>query len=100
MINSGDMYMNPTEQNRLTSGDDDLEALSGRFNSFFLPVFTYDDSALPNFKEASGAPRISNIAFTEQGVLNLLLHIDNKKCPEPDRLPNEFLCIYEVWLLK
>ncbi|KAH6942029.1 hypothetical protein HPB50_027473 [Hyalomma asiaticum] len=44
------------------------------------------------FADQSVRTPLENLEIAEEGILNTLLHIDIKKSPGPDQIPNEFFC--------
>lgn len=78
----------------------DPAEISEAFNRFFESVFTRDDLEVPLFYSASPFLSIPDIIISEEGVLNLILNLNTKKCKGPDDIPNAFLVRYSVWASK
>lgn len=76
----------------------DETVVCSAFNKFFQSVFTKDNGCLPNF--SISLPVISDVVISESGVFNLLLNVDTKKSPGPDKIPNAFLKRYAEWCAK
>lgn len=60
----------------------------------------FHNGVLPPFADESPRAPIPNLEIDEQDVLNLLLHVDVKKSPGPDGIPNELLYRYAGWVSK
>lgn len=93
-------YVNPSEKQNTPVDEKIALERAENFNSFFSSVFTEDDGTLPSLSDASNRPPVSDPLINEEGVLNLLLHIDIKKSAGPDGIPNEFLYRYAQWVAK
>lgn len=74
--------------------------ISNSFNENFTSVFTVDNGSTPTFEKYELLPSLDDIIITESGILNLLLHLDEKKSPGPDDIPNAFLKRYAEWCAK
>ena len=59
-------------------------------NKFFAPVFTKDDSSLPEI-ESDPIPNMAPIKIHTDGVLHLLLNLKASKATGPDKIPCRLL---------
>lgn len=78
----------------------DPDVISNAFNSYFQSVFTLDNHAVPEFRYVAQNNKLENIAISCDGVLNLILKLDTKKCTGSDGIPNSFLSRYSLWTAK
>lgn len=69
-------------------------------NRYFCSVFTDDDGNIPQFPSFIEVPPISDVCVNEEGVFSLLLHLNVKKSPGVDGIPNAFLVRYAEWCAK
>lgn len=74
----------------------DPTVISSCFNSYFQSVFTVSDEvgSLPLPRYQSHCTPMSDITLTYEGILSLILDIDEKKSVGPDEIPNIFLRRY------
>lgn len=91
-------YLNPKKRtDKSTTGTNRTTAES--LNTYFTSVFTIDDGKIPH-TDSCDENHLEPVSVTEAGVLNLLLSLDIKKSPGPDKIPNQFLRRYAEWIAK
>lgn len=75
----------------------DPSAISKAFNNYFQSVFVSDNNSIPSLRGITRSEPISDIQTTSEGILNLILKLDVKKCTGPDGIHNAFLVRYSIW---
>lgn len=75
----------------------DPQAISNAFNNYFQSVFVSDNNSIPSLTGIARSEPISDIETTSEGILNLILKLDVKKCTGPDGIHNAFLVRYSLW---
>lgn len=98
-------YLQPKRKisnNFLIHGNFTQEAslIAEALNSNFVSVFTSDNRSLPPIESLDHIPRIAELHISEEGILALLLNLDEKKSPGPDLIPTAFLKRYAEWISK
>lgn len=76
----------------------DKKEIAESFNMFFQSVFTKPCSPMTQslFEEFYDNGNMNTVSISTEGVTELLLHLDIKKSPGPDNIPNAFLKRYAV----
>lgn len=69
----------------------DSMEIAQHFNEYFCSVFTVDDGSTRNVNIVANTPDLQDLVVTREGIINLLLNLDDKKSPGPDCIPNLFL---------
>lgn len=75
----------------------DAADIANAFIDYFSSNFSSDNNILPPFSNHLHNLSIGNLTITAQGILNLILTLDAKKCSGPDCIPNSFLLRYSLW---
>lgn len=75
----------------------DPSAISKAFNNYFQSVFVSDNNSIPSLTGITRSEPISDIQTTSEGILNLILKLDVKKCTGPDGIHSAFLVRYSIW---
>lgn len=71
--------------------------IANAFNIYFQSVFTHDNNALPSLRSSNPELSVDDLVISTDGILNLILKLDTKKCTGPDNIPNSFLVRYALW---
>lgn len=63
-------------------------------------MFVPDNNVIPPLTNIISSPAISDAVINTDGILNLVLNLDVKKCTGPDGIHNAFLVRYSMWSSK
>lgn len=66
-------------------------------NAYFGSMFLVDDGRTLEFNKFDNLEPIENVCTSEEGILTLLLKLDDKESPGIDGIPNTFLKRYAEW---
>lgn len=75
----------------------DNAVIAEALNAYFGSVFVVDDGCAPEFSKFDHSEPMDNVSISEEGILALLLKLDEKKSPGIDAIPNAFLKRYAEW---
>lgn len=70
--------------------------IAQEFNNFFASVFSEKDESTAVDLEFQNHSDASTF-FSKEGIVDMLLKLDVKKSPGPDKIPNEYLRRYCEW---
>lgn len=59
------------------------EVVANAFNTYFNSIFTDGDGVIPTFSSSPCYPPVADVSLSEEGILNLILHLDSKKVRDP-----------------